>query len=117
MNLPGLEAEEKTTHLIKEKNDLVEVYSVTYAMIWWVSDQVSSAKNGVSKDISAMYWKGKGLDLMNKVDGWAKSDERLREYCEGSTRNCAREVKMPTPPGYIDMGLVFKSHFGPDFRK
>ena len=78
---------------------------------------MSFAKNGVWKDISAMYWKCKGPELMKKVAEWARNNERLREYCEGSTRNCAKVVDMPTPPGYIDMGLVLKVNLGLDVGK
>ncbi|PVH82811.1 hypothetical protein DL98DRAFT_652831 [Cadophora sp. DSE1049] len=112
LNEPGLDADLKTSQLIKEKNDLVQTYTVAYAMMWWIRDEASYAETGVWKEISAMYWKCRGKELIKRVVRWARSNERLKEYCEGTTRNYAKAAKMPTPPGYIDMELLLKRHFG-----
>ncbi|KAH9218650.1 hypothetical protein DL95DRAFT_488864 [Leptodontidium sp. 2 PMI_412] len=101
LNFPGLDDDEKTSELINYKNDYVQSLTVTYAMLWWITQD--KAKNSAWGKISAMYWKHKGTQLMKSAERWAQTNKCLKDYCEGSAAG------LEIPKGYIDMGLVLKS--------
>ncbi|KAH6717835.1 hypothetical protein BKA61DRAFT_598423 [Leptodontidium sp. MPI-SDFR-AT-0119] len=101
LNFPGLDDDEKTSELIKYKNDYVQSLTVAYAMLWWITQD--KAKNSAWGKISAMYWKHKGTQLMKSAERWAQTNKCLKDYCEGSAAG------LEIPKGYIDMGLVLKS--------
>jgi hypothetical protein len=75
-NAPGHDGM-ANTKIGSKFNKQVQCKAVLYAMLFWFSDR---AMGGVWREVSAMYWKHKGKNVLANLRQCAKRNEYLRAY-------------------------------------
>ena len=77
-NVPSLVLSMANAQKAQSYRNQVECNVVLYCMLFWLENE--TIKRSVWKDISAMYWKHNGNEVLDSVKQRARSNKALRAY-------------------------------------
>ena len=110
VNEPGYNGQSETPQA-HDHRLLVQCKTVRYAMLGWLDKP--KAKGGIWSQISEEFWKHHALENLERVRGWAKSNDMLRKYDQRAQPHHAPFAHGGRPPkpskaGTEDLLLKFE---------